>query len=375
MSRNGRVVAFAASFRENGDRYDPAATPTVFVWDRKTGTLGQVTATGPSDQPSAKNGTLLLAVGTAKEREPRGRTVVAFRSTGNLAGRNADGSPEIFAWDSQGNALTQITDAAAGASSDPDVGAVFTPEKDAAGLYTGNVLVRFRVAFRSTSDLTGDNPLGLPQVFLFDSGMPEVERIVQVSHSTTGSAGPPAIDGNGQRVAFVHDGGLLPGEGGPGVYVWDLPGGLRRATEEPGAGAGAAEPAFDGTGRWLAWSGDGTSPGGRRVLLADLRTGRLRDFAPAGGSHRAPALGKGRRSLVCLSSDPGDGGDAVAERPVVPDPRGGPGLRETGLPGGSYGAPRLQAGGRRLLYFTSTGDLAGTNAAGRNLLYVAELLR
>ena len=39
VDRGGRSVAFAASFRESGDRYDPATTPTVFLWGRRTGSF------------------------------------------------------------------------------------------------------------------------------------------------------------------------------------------------------------------------------------------------------------------------------------------------------------------------------------------------
>jgi hypothetical protein len=40
-----------------------------------------------------------------------------------------------------------------------------------------DILVRWRVAFLSTSDLAGDNAPGIPQVFHYDSGLPEVERL------------------------------------------------------------------------------------------------------------------------------------------------------------------------------------------------------
>jgi hypothetical protein len=58
----------------------------------------------------------------------------------------------------------------------------------------------------------------------------------------------------------------------------------------------------------------------------------------------------------------------VAERPVLLGGRGR--FRDSGLPGGAYGALALQAD-RRYLFLTSTMDLDGTNAAGREVLFRA----
>ncbi len=351
VDRRGTTAAFAASWREAGDRYDPAASPTVFLWDLRAGSLRQVTASGPSDQPSVENGIAYARVGAATEKTRFTRTLVAFRSTANLAGRNADGSAEIFVWDSGTNAFTQVSDATAGASSDPVIGARFRAEKDAAGLYTGQILVRWRVAFLSTSDLAGDNPGGLPQVFHYDSGAPEVGRLVQVSHSVDGAAGPPAVDGSGSLVAFVHSGSAVSGAGGPGVFRWDREGGVR-GVDVPDPSA--AEPCLDGTGRWLAWSSAGT------IVRSDLKRGRTSVHAPAAGAHRSPSLGTGADPFVVLSTAHG------AERPV--ELRRDGAIREIGLPGGTWGTVRL-ARDARFLLLTSTEDLDGTNAAGREVLH------
>ena len=350
VDRRGTAAAFAASFREAGDRHDPAATPTVFLWDLRAGSLRQLTASGPSDQPSVENGIAYARIGSATEKTRYSRTLVAFRSTANLAGKNADGSAEIFVWDSQTNLFTQVSDATSGASSNPVLGARFRAERDAAGLYTGQILVRWRVAFLSTSDLAGDNPGGLPQVFHYDSGAPEVGRLVQVSHSVDGAAGPPSVDGAGSRVAFVHSAGDVSGAPGPGVFRWDREGGVRGVDLPDPA---AAEPCLDGTGRWLAWSSAGT------VARADLKNGRTSVHAPAAGAHRAPSLGTGADPFVALSTAPG------AERPV--ELRRDGTVREIGLPGGNWGTVRL-AKDARFLLLTTTENLDGTNAAGREVL-------
>jgi len=363
-TRRGLAAAFAASVREAGDRYDPAASPTVFLWDLHDGVLRQITALGPSDQASVAQGIAYVRVGTATEKTRFTRTFVAFRSTADLAAKNADGSAEIFVWDSATGGFTQVTDATAGASSTPVLGARFDLEKDVDGLYTGKILARWRVAFLSTSDLAGDNAAGIPQVFQFDSGAPEVERLVQISHSPGGAASAPAVDGSGTRVAFVHDGVLLPGDGSPEVYAWDRNRGLRRATLQGSTADGAAETVLDATGRFVAWTAG--LPGARRIQVADLQKGGLSTFTPTAGDHRSPALGKGRSPLACLSTDPGDGGAPVAERPVELRKDGT--FREIGLPGGVYG-PMRATRDKRFLFLTSTEDLDGSNAAGREVLY------
>lgn len=378
-SRNGQAVVFESSVRESGDRWDPAADPTVLLWERRTGALRQLTASA-ADSPAVANGDFYLLVGTSTTRERRTRTLVAFRSRANLAGRNADGSAEIFLWDSKTSGFTQISDALAGESSDPALAANFTAEKDANGRYTGNILVRYRVAFLSTSDLTGDNPGGLPQVFSYDSGMPEVGRLVQASRSSGGAAGRPSLDGNGDRVVFTHTADLLPGEGGAGateVYAWDRRTGLRRVSS--GGSAGDRDPVLDSTGRWAAWvsesDGESVLPGAGIPWIADLRRGRASPVAGAcGAAARAPSLARGRRRLLFL--DAGAIGDDPCgdpeERPLLLDGRGR--LRETGLAGpGAFGPPVLLDRRPREFLVTCDGDLDGSNAAGRNVLWISRL--
>ena len=373
VARNGRAVAFEASVRDAGERWDPAADPTVLLWNRRSGSLRQLTASS-CDQPSVEIGEFYFRVGAALVKERRSRTLVAFRSSANLAGRNADLSPEIFVWDSQTSGITQITDSLAGESGSPALGASFRGLKDAKGLWTGAIDVRYRVAFLSTADLTGDNPLGLPQVFLYDSGLPEVGRLVQVSHAAAGAAGPPAVDARGRRVAFVHEEDLLPvlaPSFAPNVYTWDPRRGLRHAAESGLDGGEPAEPCLDSSGRFVAWSSRDDS-GLRGVRGAPVGGGRVRRFTAQVGEHRAPALGRGRGRVVALSTDAEGGGGPVAERPVL---LGRDFVEDLGVPaGGVFGAPALQRD-RRLLFLTGNGDLDGTNASGRDVLWLVNFGR
>jgi hypothetical protein len=378
-SADGRFAAFAASWREiGGGAYAPSATPTVFLWDRSAGTLRQITASGPSDQPSVASATFRWDRAPQPD-EFRTRTIVAFRSTANLAGANADASAEVFAWDSWTNQFTQVTAATAGASSDPAVGATFRMEEDANGRPTGTVLARWRVAFLSTADLAGDNARGGAEVFHYDRDAAALDRLVQVSHAPAGDALPPAVDARGRRVLFVHAGDAVPGDPGPGgggtsVVSWDRRrGAVRLSPDGPGDDA---EPALDRTGRRAAWSSTRDPAGGEPVPRAAwIARARGADAAPlAAGAGcaatRAPDPGAGRRALVAaLTTAPAAGGAcaAVPERAVVLR-RGA--VVEAAAPGPSaaWGVPRLLREGRVLV--PSDADLDGSNGERGTVLWV-----
>lgn len=76
-------------------------------------------------------------------------TRIAFSSHNDLTGGNADGTGEIFRFDTTTNTLTQITNAATGDSGGPSINADGT-----------------RIAFHSSSDLTGGNPDHTLEIFV-----------------------------------------------------------------------------------------------------------------------------------------------------------------------------------------------------------------
>ncbi len=365
-SRNGRVVAFAASWRDGGGgRYDPAGEPAVFLWDRRLGTVAPIAGAVAADQPSASNATFRLPLGANLVDETRARTVIAFRSEGNPAGGNGDGSAEIFVWDSVTGGVTQITSALSGASSAPAVGARFVPQENAAGRPTGTILLRYRVAFLSTADLEGDSPAGPAQVFLHDSGADAVGRLRQVSYSLTHAAGRPAVDADGRRVVFVHGDDLLPGSGpaGAAVYLHDTVRGLSRLSGAESVDP--EDPVLDARGRFAAWSATPAAGGPRAVFLADVRRGDVRRVDTSGAAASSPSLGRGRRDVALLLGD-GEGGG----RPVLVRPGRGPRPLSGADGGGGFGPPSLLRAAPMRVLVTSTGNLDGTNPAGRSKMFL-----
>lgn len=369
-SRNARATVFAASWRDvGGGRHDPAESATVFLWDRRAGNLRQITSLGPSDQPSVENATYRLTIGAGQVDDTRARTVVAFRSTANPTGGNGDGSAEIFLWDSINSGIAQLTSSTEGDCSFPSVGARFEVEEDSLGRPTGNILLRTRTAFLSTADLAGDNPDGRRELFLHDSGAAPVDRLRQVSFSTSGDAEAPATSRDARRVLFVHDGDVLPGEPaveGGAVYLFDTRSGLRRVSGDESVSP--ADAALDRKGRWAAWSAIPSGGGARTIFVADLRRGRIAELPAPGGVSRKPSLVRGGRRVAFLSTAPLSGsGPAVEERPVLL--RGRRPLQE--FPGaadeGEWSAPRLLQGIPRIAVSTTSDP--GDNPSRRTKLY------
>ncbi|MFQ5667624.1 MAG: TolB family protein, partial [Candidatus Binatia bacterium] len=109
-------------------------------------------------------------------------TRVAFESDGDLTGTNADGNQEIFLFDTTTGTTMQVTDTAGGPSGQPSINAAGT-----------------RIAFTSNRDLTGGNADNSFEIFLFDSNT----GFKQITNSTGGFSFDPAINADGTRIAFL----------------------------------------------------------------------------------------------------------------------------------------------------------------------------
>lgn len=206
ITANGRWVAFASTANLTGQ--NPDANWEIFRVDRQTLATVQITnTTGPCENraPSigddttgnavafittcslpgvpnpdgnpelvAWNGSTFAGTNTSGCQSwapaiARGQTrYVAFVSTCNLTGGNADGNPEIFRWDRQTNTFQQVT-----TSSDPV--AQDTPSIQS----TGNLIL-----FTSNGNYAGQNADGSYELFLWQA--PAAMR--QVSNDGAGAA-------------------------------------------------------------------------------------------------------------------------------------------------------------------------------------------
>lgn len=137
FSDNGRILAFTSTYDPLGTNADRNAE--VFVYDLDTLSVRQITfSTGDVNS----NADVSLSADGKR---------LAFSSTANLLGGNADGNQEIYVVDLINDLLTQVTQ-----TSGPNV-YNFEPSLSGDGL---------TLAFTSSADFTGQNASHLPQIFL-----------------------------------------------------------------------------------------------------------------------------------------------------------------------------------------------------------------
>ena len=135
FSQDGSTIAFSSTFDPLGTNADH--NQELFLYDVASRQYRQVTRTigGQSSEAS------LSADGHR----------VAFTTTSDLLGGNADGNQEIFVYDLLEDRFTQITDTLGSFSLNPAI--------------SGDGLT---LAFSSSADLAGDNPNRIPQIYLQD---------------------------------------------------------------------------------------------------------------------------------------------------------------------------------------------------------------
>jgi Tol biopolymer transport system component len=166
VSRDGSRIAFQSDADLTGQNAD--GNLEIFVFDASSGNVTPATDSTAGDSTGA-------AINTDGTR-------VAFASTADLTGDNADGNSEIFVFDLILGGLTQVTDTAEGASS----GAAINRDGT-------------RIAFISTADLTGQNADGNAEVFLFDAA---TSSFTQVTVTAAGESAQLSLDDSGNRLAF-----------------------------------------------------------------------------------------------------------------------------------------------------------------------------
>ncbi|OWY60578.1 hypothetical protein B7486_68425, partial [cyanobacterium TDX16] len=116
---------------------------------------------------------------------------IAFASTGDLTGDNADGNEEIFLLDTADSTTTQLTDSSVAGSR----GLSFAQD--------GN-----RIAFSSEADHTGDNVDLSTEVFTVDITDGTISQVTEgtIPPSRASSVtGDPSVSSDGTRVAFTSD--------------------------------------------------------------------------------------------------------------------------------------------------------------------------
>jgi len=164
INADGSAIAFASNRNLTGNNADQ--NYEIFLYQSGVGITQITSSTGGRNRfPS------ISADGSA----------IAFYSTTDLTGSNADGNQEIFLYQS-GVGITQITDSAGiGGSAFPSISA------------DGSA-----IAFASNRDLTGSNADENLEIFLYQSGV----GITQITDSTAGDNVELSISADGSAIAF-----------------------------------------------------------------------------------------------------------------------------------------------------------------------------
>ncbi len=186
VSADGTRIAFYSAHDLTGGNSDNNSE--IFIWTNGFG-LAQVTTTtgGGSDSPSISTD----------------GTRIAFVSTSNLTGGNSDGNSEIFLWTS-GSSFTQVTTTTGGYNWDPSISADGT-----------------KIAFRSNRNLTGGNPDSNSEIFLWTS----VFGFIQLTATTGGNSSDSSLNADGTRIAFVSTSDLTGGnlDGNSEIFLASSP--------------------------------------------------------------------------------------------------------------------------------------------------------
>lgn len=277
---------------------------------------------------------------------------IAFVSHADLTGENPDGNSELFLYTD--STITQITDSLPAGN----LIAVLRAAIDSDGSH---------IAFSADADLTGQNPDGGREIFLFDG-----TTISQITSSSSGVVGHPSIDSDGSHIAFSHDGDLT-GENPDGnreVFLYDGTS-ITQVTRSTTGGAGIS-PVIDSDGSHIAltYSGDlgGQNPeGNSEVFLYDGSSFQQITSSAVGSSGAADIDSDGSHVAIVSDADL-TGGNPDGNREVFL--YDGSSISQiTHSTTGSHGFPAINqflvmdADGRRLA-FTSDADLIGESPEG-----------
>lgn len=160
-------------------------------------------------------------------------TRIAFQSSSDLTGANPDHNTEIFLYDTRAEQFSQITFSTQGQSLSPSINADGT-----------------RIAFVSGSDLTGANPDGNWEIFLFETKTPQ---LTQITVSTECSNMSPAINADGTRIAFRADCALHGGWDYEEIFFYDTHIGQITQVSSTSGESYATGPAINADGTRVAY--------------------------------------------------------------------------------------------------------------------------
>jgi Tol biopolymer transport system component len=295
-------------------------------------------------------------------------TRMAFQSSADLTGDNADGNLEIFLFDTTSETITQITNTTGGdtANASASINADGT-----------------RIAFESTRDLTGENSVLNRELFLFDT---TTSTFTQLTGGGGGQKYLPSINADGTRIAFESNANLTNENFNfnSEIYLADTSGDSVIITQitNTANGDGSHRPSINSTGTRIAFDSDRDLTGGnsdlnREIFLYDITSPaftQLTDSTDGGGylvGNFAPSIDADGTRIAFFSNRDLTGGNSDLNHEIFLFDTTTPGLSQLTNSTGDYGnfSPSINADGTRIAFHSSR-NLTGYNADNTAEIFV-----
>ena len=289
-------------------------------------------------------------------------TRIAFYSRENLIGDNPDGNEEIFLW-AKGAGLTQITNTTGRINRTPSINADGT-----------------RIAFLSNANLTGGNPDGNAEIFLWTQGGDFTQITDTPGPEPFGGNNSPSINANGTRIAFVSTHNLTGGnsDGNGEIFLWTQGAGFTQITNTTSPGSNSFPPSINADGTRIAFASQNDltpgSPGNAdrssEIFLWTQGSGITQITNSNWGISSWPSINADGARIAFYSSSDLTGGNPDSHAKLFLW-REGAGFTQI-ADGGWGNSPSINADGTRIA-FTSNSNLTGGNPDGSAEIFLATI--
>ena len=241
LNFDGTTIAFGSDDNITGE--NPDGNVEVLMYDEMTDIFTQVT-----------HGTCTGSGGSVTPSITLDAKFIAFISSCDITGENPDGNTELFLYDVANNFFSQISDTRQPNNVYPfalnEDATLFAYAAGASGIYIydSNKMVISQIteersdsismtldgeyiSFASIDDITGENPDGNEEIFLFDRKETE---FTQITNTIDGLNGSTSISSKGKRIAFRSSGNIEGGnpDGNVEIYLAEC----RKIATEGGGG-------------------------------------------------------------------------------------------------------------------------------------------
>jgi len=231
-----------------------------------------------------------------------------------------------------------------------------------------------RIAFRSTADITGGNPEGNSEIYLFHVAL---EIFTQITDETEGDSRSPSINADGTRIAFRSTANINSEniEGNSEIYLFDTTTGIFTHITDETEGESRG-PSIDADGTRIAFRStaninSGNPEGNFEIYLFDTTTGIFTQITddPVEDSRSASIDADGTRIAFRSTANINSGNTEGNFEIYLFDTTTGIFTQITDETEGESRGPSIDADGTRIA-FSSTANINGGNPEGNFEIYL-----